>query len=414
MNLNILEKIERTGKRAEKELLLSTVDDDTRALIHNALDPDVTYGVTVDDDLEWESNKGSATVEEWATSFRQFLSACAMRKITGNAAGDKANDFVQYAPDALHSKYAKRFINRQLRVGFDIRTYNKVFKEGQVKKFAVQLADTYAGKELRGLWYVQPKLDGNRVVMIDGKAFSRNGKEYAACAHIISEFKKYDRDFFKNWVVDGEMMGNLGFDKSSGALRRDLGNGKSKAEFTYWVFDLIDRSEWERKQTRPLVERKRDASALFAAQAFVNSKLVPTTQIVNPTHTQIMDSCDAFLLNGFEGAMFKDALSPYVFKRGKNLLKVKRFKDADLMIVGFYEGKGKHRGRLGGINVSGKIGDRQCDSEVGSGFSDALREEIWADKGHWIYAIVAVQYQDFTPDGSLRFPVFLTRRKDKE
>jgi ATP-dependent DNA ligase len=141
-----------------------------------------------------------------------------------------------------------------------------------------------------------------------------------------------------------------------------------------------------------------------------------------------MDLCDEYLKGGFEGAMLKDAESPYVFKRGKNLLKVKKFMDADLKIVDFYEGKGKHKGRLGGIIVEGKIDDKKIKSKVGSGFNDTMREDIWRcklrserydEKNEWLGAVVQVQYQDITAlldtgFHSLRFPVFIMRRKDKE
>ena len=200
----------------------------------------------------------------------------------------------------------------------------------------------------------------------------------------------------------------------SGALRRLSEGGRKKAEFTYWVFDLIDRKEWEGRKTRTLSKRCDDVREVIDMWKWENIKYVPGFILNNPTHTQLMKACDDYLKDGFEGAMVKDLASPYVFKRGKNLLKVKRFRDSDLQVASFYEGKGKHKGRLGGIVVQGKVDGKPCTSEVGSGFSDALREEIWANRGKWQNSTVQVQYQDFTPDGSLRFPVFIMRRKDKE
>jgi len=212
------------------------------------------------------------------------------------------------------------------------------------------------------------------------------------------------------------MMGNLGFDQSSGAIRRLDQKGK-KAEFTYWVFDAMSRDEWEKKSTRPLSSREQILEAVFHTSQGTwakNIKTVPTTALINPTHKQIMKLCEEFLSLGFEGAMAKKADAPYKWGRGDNLLKVKKFFDSDIQVTGFYEGKGKHKGRLGGVYVAGTINSRTIKSEVGSGFDDKLREEIWNNQKEWLGATVQIQYQEITPKDSLRFPVFIMRRKDKE
>jgi len=350
------------------------MDEKSRYLVKLALDPDVTFGVTAGDDdwceNSWQfanrgGNKGRAMNDNaWTSWFTTNLNAFRLRELTGNAAAETVVESIQRAPSALHAKWAGRVINRTLRAGFDISTFNKTFGAGSVEKFGVQLADTYDGEELSGTWYVQPKLDGNRVVFIDGLALSRNGKEYPNCQHVIDELQKHDKKFFEKWVLDGEMMGDLGFDQSSGALRRINEKNREKATFTYWVFDMISRAEWERRQTPELAVRL----AVMDQQIFENLKtvkIVPTVQLFNPTHKQIMDLCDGYIKDGFEGAMLKDAHSPYVFKRGKNLLKVKKFFDADLKVVDFIKGEGKHKGRLGALVVNGTIDGKPIPMTLG-------------------------------------------------
>ena len=420
MNTTLLNQIELETKRAPKEALIVTLDDQTKFMVRLALDPDVTFGVTAPDDdacsMMWErantgGNKGRSMAEPaWDSWFIKTLGRFQVRELTGNAANEMVKELIQRAPSRLQALWAGRVINRTLRAGFDIRTFNKVFKQATIEKFSVQLADTYEGEPLYGTWFIQPKLDGNRVILMDGKAWSRNGKEYKACQHIIDEFPK---GFLDKWVVDGEMMGNLGFDQSSGALRRLSEGGRKKAEFTYWVFDLVPRHHWESRTTASLAYRKNVLEETFYQMKLKNVKIVPTVQMDNPTHAQLMKACDDYLKQGFEGAMVKDAASSYVFKRGKNLLKVKRFYDADLQIVDFYEGRGKHKGRLGGIVVEGYIKNKPCKSEVGSGFTDQMREEIWSKRSSWKGAVVQIQYQEIT-ENSLRFPVFICRRLDKE
>ncbi len=50
---------------------------------------------------------------------------------------------------------------------------------------------------------------------------------------------------------------------------------------------------------------------------------------------------------------------------------------------------------------------------VGTGLSDDLRAQIWANPKEYIGRMIEVRYQEVTPDGSLRFPVFLHIRNDR-
>jgi DNA ligase-1 len=418
MNIELLEQIEAIGSRLEKERLLKTLDTELQGFVRDALDPDITYGVTVDED-EWLGRyRAAKKVGAWPTNTREpfwgrfgaLLKSLQVRNLTGNTALSAMDLVLRDAPDEVALKWACRFINRQMRAGFDIRTYNVVFGKGTVQKFEVQLADTYEGQDLRGLWFFQPKLDGNRVVFIDGRAMSRNGKEYPNCEFVAEEIeRKHGKEFWDEWVVDGEMMGDLGFDQSSGALRRIHQKDRKKATFTYWAFDLVSRQEWNERRTRTLFHRDIDLRRMLGGMEKV--VLVPTTRIHDPSHEQVMQLCHDFVSLGFEGAMAKEADRPYVFKRGDNILKVKLFKDVDARIVDFYEGKGRHKGRLGGIIIET---DDAIRSKCGSGFDDPTRDIIWRNKKGWMGATVQVQYFEKTKDGSLRFPVFIMRRKDKE
>ena len=419
MNADVLEKVEAVGSRNEKERLLAQLDAQGQRLVKLALDPDVTFGVTVDED-EWIDKVARRTTLGCNTRFwddlEHLLASLASRSLTGNAAADAIESLLLGANKGPDVKWACRIINTKLRAGFDIRTFNAVFGAGSVEKFTVQLAETYDPDkhDLRGSFFVQPKLDVNRVIGIDGEARSRNGKLYPAAQFVMDEIKKQDPGFFDRWVTDGEMMGDLGFDQSSGALRRITQDGRKKASFTYWAFDLISRDEWEARKSRPLVQRHDAIWAVLGNMTLKSTKIVPSMLFVNPTHAAVMLACENYLKDGFEGAMLKDISAPYKWGRGDNLLKVKKFYDADLQIVDFYEGKGKHKGQLGGIIVEGTALGKKVRSECGSGFDDPTRELVWQHRKDWLGAIAQVQFQEVTPKGSLRFPVFIMRRKDKE
>jgi DNA ligase-1 len=95
-------------------------------------------------------------------------------------------------------------------------------------------------------------------------------------------------------------------------------------------------------------------------------------------------------------------------------MKVKKMNTLDLQIVDFEEGSGRLAGTLGAIHVRYKDGNVV---RVGSGFSDILRSQIWANKDKYLYSICEIQYFEETTnaDGgiSLRFPVFKDFRPDK-
>ena len=106
--------------------------------------------------------------------------------------------------------------------------------------------------------------------------------------------------------------------------------------------------------------------------------------------------------------------SKYEFKRTNALLKCKKFSDADLEIIGFEEGTGRLTGALGAILVRYKKGNVV---KVGSGFTDEMRAEIWADTSKYLGQICTVKYFEETTNKeggiSLRFPTFVSIRTDK-
>ena len=88
---------------------------------------------------------------------------------------------------------------------------------------------------------------------------------------------------------------------------------------------------------------------------------------------------------------------------------MKEFKDVDLPILSMTEGTGKHSGRLGSVTVC----FNGVNVQIGSGFSDDLREQLWLDRNSAIGRIIEIRYQEVTPDGSLRFPTFSCFRNDR-
>jgi DNA ligase-1 len=131
-------------------------------------------------------------------------------------------------------------------------------------------------------------------------------------------------------------------------------------------------------------------------------------------HDIMQRFAEASVAEGFEGIMIKSMDAPYECKRSDFWMKWKPTISVDLNIVGFEQGTGRNENRLGAIICEGEDNDRRIRVNVGSGFSDALRDEYWTARDNLIGHLVEVQADAVTQnqDGtySLRFPRFLRFR----
>ena len=118
------------------------------------------------------------------------------------------------------------------------------------------------------------------------------------------------------------------------------------------------------------------------------------------------------IAQGYEGIMIKDPAAKYETKRTVAWLKQKPFIEVSLTVIGVEEGTGKNAGRLGALIVEGVDDGKLIRTNVGSGLTDAQRDEIWTAKDAVIGQIVevradaATQNQDSEGEWSLRFPRF--------
>lgn len=406
MNIDIMEKVAAVGSRLEKERLLAQLDKESIKFLVWALDPIITFGVT--SDFKNPPYDGTATLPHdyfWEAMDR-LLMDLSKRKFTGNAAQTKIEVTLLHAPTDLDFIWAQRIINKDLRAGFSESTLNNVFP-GTIEPFACSLAKPYDPDkhELKGAWCVEPKLDGLRMVVLDGVAYTRNGRTIETVGHILKDLEEFKNEY----VFDGEIMGKTEFNEDSGKIRKK-GTGENK-DLVYNVFDCIRRDEWLSKKTRSLDDRKSDLLRAIGLKGIgENIKLVDHVIIDDATTEELFKARDKFIKKGYEGAMVKQLSSPYVFKRSDSLLKLKTVLDADGVIVSAFEGKGRLKGKLGGfsVNFDGVVTD------VGSGFSDATRAEFWADRKEMIGRVIEVKYQEKAPSGALRFPVYIKMRPDRD
>jgi DNA ligase-1 len=117
---------------------------------------------------------------------------------------------------------------------------------------------------------------------------------------------------------------------------------------------------------------------------------------------------------GFEGIMIKDVNAPYKAKRSTSWLKMKPFIEVSLTVTVVEEGTGRNEGKMGALVCEGQDDGKDIKVNVGSGFTDAQRDEFWINKETIPGQVIEVRADAITQnqDGtySLRFPRFLRFR----
>ena len=284
-------------------------------------------------------------------------------------------------------------------------------------------------------WTWEPKLDGYRVLaFIDDQSVklrSRRGLDLTA------SFPKLAAELalqaVKGMVLDGEIVA-FGADgrPSFAALQervqlkteREIAQADRASPAVLFCFDLLHFAGVDVRGS-PYADRRR-----WLEQCLLPS---PHVQLVHAEEDG-EELYKAALASGFEGVIAKRKDSRYeAGKRSQAWLKIKPVKSAEFVVGGFTRGKGS-RGPLGALLLGywndGKL--HYC-GHVGSGFDEhtlaqvkARAEKLKIDARPfaeepelhspttWVrpQLVAEVEFQQWTPDGMLRAPVFLRLRDD--
>jgi DNA ligase-1 len=150
---------------------------------------------------------------------------------------------------------------------------------------------------------------------------------------------------------------------------------------------------------------------------------------------QLQECANYYVGLGYEGVMVRSLNGPYKFGRSTEkegyLLKYKPFQDADAIIIGVEElmhnnneaikdefGRTKrssHKANLISTNTMGALNcqlENGIEFDIGTGFTDKMRADLWADKTNLIGQKIKFKYQNLTAKSKPRLPVFLGFRKD--
>jgi len=215
----------------------------------------------------------------------------------------------------------------------------------------------WEGETLKGYWKVYRKVDGVRVMRnAANEAVSRAGKPLYNVSHL--EFK--DAEVYSiNWNTSVSLVRS----QSPQVVTQDM------------IYELTDGN--------------------------IDTRLLMGT-VLHPDKLKLHSLMEMRLALGDEGLIIRQLHKSGLFYVW---LKVVPKKQADVRITGFKEGAGRLLGTLGSIQTK--------HGSVGSGFDDALRDEIWANRAKLKGTIIQVEYREVTEAGKLRFPAYVRMREDK-
>ena len=309
--------------------------------------------------------------------------------------------------------FCEELFTKSLKCGIDVKGVNKAIPN-LIPSFDIMLGSKGELDKLpKGMKFVTEKYDGVRCFtqIRDGKIImkSRQNKVFEGLVEIVSAIADLGLD---NVCLDGEL---LAIDSPYETVYKDTmkivsTKDEEKHGVKYMLFDIIPLSEFDNKEGKMKYSDRRVWLDTIKESRFINVAPILYKGTDIDEVLKVLDECRG---NGAEGCMINTD-KPYEFKRSKVLQKLKVMSTCDLRVIGFEEGDGKLKGTLGKIICNYK----GFDLGVGSGFSEAMRDEIWNNQDKYLGKISEIQYFEETNNDegglSLRFPVFKQWRFDKE
>lgn len=317
-------------------------------------------------------------------------------------------------------QFAEDYITKSITIGATGKTINKALGVQAVPLFECMLANKYFDHQnaVDGkVFAITEKFDGIRCIAMLRKGsrpvlYTRQGQVIEGLVDIESELQDLINEHsFNTFMLDGELLidnrdrfeSKEQYKQTTKIVRKD----GEKHGITYHVFDCIRNNNSQ----MPYSSRRAILSYYISSTVQQHISLVPVAYEGNDQN-EIIYHLNKQRSLGHEGVMINILDAPYEYKRTNNLLKCKVMQDADLEIIGFQEGNGKFAGTLGALIVEYKGNE----VGVGSGLSQADREEIWSKQKKYMGRVATIQYFEETKDAngkpSIRFPVFKEIREE--
>ena len=228
-------------------------------------------------------------------------------------------------------------------------------------------------------FYVQPKLDGIRLLVSSAGRFSRTGKPVKGVDHLSQSLKPGE-------YLDGECYApNKTFEEITSMFKMN------PEDLEFHIFDYFDIN----KPDLTFEERIEKINIPRRGCHVVETMSVNNKSDVSKLH-------DKFVEMGYEGIMIRDRKSIYeIGKRSNYLLKFKTFQTEEYEIIGAKTGHGRDANAVVWL----------CKTEDGNEFTARPegtienREYMYTNRDVYIGKMLTVRFQNLTDIGVPRFPV---------
>lgn len=250
----------------------------------------------------------------------------------------------------------------------------------------VSLADSYQdGIDVSQYWYSE-KLDGIRAYWTGQHLVTRNGNRIYAPDWFIRVLPGYP--------LDGELWAGRGnFHLVQQTVLDSTPVDSAWQRIDFMLFDMPYSAGDYRKRYYNIQD------LVFAIDA-PHIKYVEHRAIQDEKH--LFEQLDQISQSDGEGVMLRKVSSRYQAGRGSDLLKLKRFEDAEALVVGYKPGTGRLLGMMGALLVRLSNG---TEFYIGSGFTDDVRKSPPR-----IGSTITFRFNGYTHNGKPRFARFLRER----
>lgn len=406
-------RLQSISGRNDKESFIKKYKDDEviEKYLKLTLDPMQVYGL--------QSKKlGKFLDKQYEDKPFSNLFECFEYLIENNTGRDEDAKLVASYINILDSKlhdFIIKSITKSIKLGANIKTINKALGKELLTEFNVMLAhpfEKYADKIEGKTLYVTEKLDGMRCIIfkwgnkIDIRA--RSGQPIIGLVDIENEILQLDY----NGILDGELLiKNAEQYKDRAVLQETLKITKkdgTKSGIDFWIFDTITHKDFQNGKSKLTYSKRREELDNLPVENLANIHVLPVLY-KGKDMVEIQKILKDMENDGKEGLMVNISNSLYTCTRSNGILKLKTFLEFDEEVVSVFEGEGRLKGKLGGVNV---LYEGKYPLKIGSGFTDQEREMYWRNPELIVGKIITVQFfrESSNAQGglSVSFPVFVT------
>jgi len=336
------------------------------------------------------------------------------RVYTGHDAIAMVNGFIAQYSD--YEDLIFSIIDRNLEIRASDSVINKVIPN-LIPTFDVALANKFDPKRVdwNDVWFASRKLDGVRcitVVGLDGevKCYSRVGNEFETLQVVKDAVKQLG---VVGVVFDGEicLMDEDGNEDFQGIMKQIKRKDHTIANPKYVMFDYLTKTEFDSKESKSTLAARIARFAKIDTMINDQDSLSVLEQIVVSDDDHFASLKSKAEKEGHEGVMLRKNVG-YEGKRSQNLLKVKKFFDAEYVVesIDFEDHRIIREGKEVVVRMMGQayINHKGYKVAVGSGWNQEQRLKYEANPELIIGKTITVQYFEESKNQqgelSLRFP----------